>query len=87
MRSPEGRDYWCSGVYTEIVAPERIVFSAVLEHDPGNKVLTTLTFEEEGTKTRLTVLQTFVVTATMRQGAPRGWSETMDRLGDFVGQG
>lgn len=27
MRSPAGEDYWVSGVYREIVEPERIVFT------------------------------------------------------------
>ena len=27
MRSPEGKDYWMRGVYREVVAPERLVFT------------------------------------------------------------
>jgi uncharacterized protein YndB with AHSA1/START domain len=36
MRSPEGQDIWCKGVYREVVAPERIVCTSFFsERQPG----------------------------------------------------
>ena len=47
MRSPAGTDHWKRGVYREIVAPERIVFTFAWEDaagNPGHELLTTVTF-------------------------------------------
>src|SRR5713101_4955922 len=35
MRSPEGAEYWKRGVYREIVAPERLVFTFAWEDPTG----------------------------------------------------
>jgi uncharacterized protein YndB with AHSA1/START domain len=70
MRSPEGREYWSTGVYREIVAPERLVATDSFADEHGNVVpasyygmsgdwpvemLVTVTFEEQDGKTKLTV--------------------------------
>jgi len=38
MRSPEGRDYWSTGTYKEIVEPERIVATDSFADEKGNPV-------------------------------------------------
>jgi uncharacterized protein YndB with AHSA1/START domain len=38
MRSPEGQDYWSTGVYREIVDPERIVCTDSFADEKGNPV-------------------------------------------------
>jgi uncharacterized protein YndB with AHSA1/START domain len=63
MRSPEGKDYWNTGVYREIVEPERMVCTDSFADEEGNVVpashygmssdfplemLVTVTFEEHG---------------------------------------
>ena len=78
-----GRDHWVSGEYREIVAPERIVWTGTLEHD-GNEVLTTATFADLGGKTRLTVHQTYSIESDSTRGAQQGWTETLDRLAEFL---
>jgi len=45
-------------VYREIVRNERIVFTAILDDLPGHELVTTVTFADEGGKTKLTVRQT-----------------------------
>jgi len=37
MRSPEGKDYWSTGIYREII-PQEIVFSISFEDEEGNVV-------------------------------------------------
>jgi len=62
MRSPDGKDYWNTGVYREIVEPKRIVSTDTFADEEGNPVrhpdwpdwpqemLVTVTFaEDEGT--------------------------------------
>ncbi len=58
MRAPDGAMYPCRGVYLEIVAPERLVFTSIAVDDEGTPVLdglTTVTFEEEDGTTKLTL--------------------------------
>ena len=83
MRSPEGRDHWVHGVYREIVAQERIVWTGILEAD-RNEILSTITFADAGGKTRLTVHQTYSFESDSTRGAPQGWAETLDRLAEYV---
>jgi uncharacterized protein YndB with AHSA1/START domain len=83
MRGPDGRDYPFHGVYREIVEPERIVFTAIIDNAPGNELLTTVTFAEHGGKTRLTVQQT-VPTEPYARGQKQGWTESLERLADYL---
>ena len=56
-QDPAGNRYPFNGRYLEIVPEQRIVFNAVIADAPGNDIVTTVTFEEENGKTRLTVRQ------------------------------
>jgi len=92
MRAPDGVVYPMKGVFHEVVEPERLVFtSSALEDDEGNpqmEDLTTVTFEEADGKTRLTVRA--VVTkaepaaAGALEGMEEGWSQSLDRLTEFL---
>ncbi len=88
MRSPEGRDYWVHGVYREIVEPERIVFvfTGITDEEgkPGFETVGTVTFADHEGKTRLTVHQTFVSESDAARGARQGWTESLDRLAEYV---
>ncbi len=83
MRSPEGRDYWVEGIYHEIIEPERIVFSAVLQDEPGREVRTTVTFAEQEGRTQLRLHQTFV-DSVLTRGTLQGWNESLDRLAELI---
>jgi uncharacterized protein YndB with AHSA1/START domain len=91
MRAPDGVVYPMMGVFNEIVEPERLVFTSGALDPKGNplfEILTTVTFAEHGGKTKLTVHAK--VTMATPAGAPRlagmemGWSQTLDRLAEFV---
>src|SRR5271170_2119819 len=85
MRSPEGVDHWLQGVYREIVAPERLVFTHVwldAQGKPGKETLVTITFVERGGKTELTLHQTGFKSVESRDGHKEGWTSTLDRLAD-----
>ena len=88
MRAPDGTVYPMTGIFREIIAPERLVFLAVAEDHHGNPLLeslTTVTFEDLGAKTRLTVHASAVgiadVAAQMLAGMEEGGSGSLDRLG------
>ncbi len=99
MRSPEGRDYWCKGVYLEVVEPERIVCTDFFSDEAGNLVqpahygmspdwptetLVTVTFAEHAGQTKLTLQQSVLESVAERSGAQQGWTESLDRLGAYV---
>jgi uncharacterized protein YndB with AHSA1/START domain len=78
-----GADHWVHGVYREIVKPERIVWTGVLEHD-GNELLTTVTFADHQGKTKLTVHQTYSIETDSTRGARQGWTETLEHLAEYL---
>ena len=91
MRAPDGVDYPMTGTFREIVVPERLVFVAVAEDAAGNpllEALTTVTFEEHGGKTKLTIEASGVglapVAPQMLAGMEAGWTQSLEKLADLV---
>jgi uncharacterized protein YndB with AHSA1/START domain len=82
MRAPDGKEYPFEGVFREIVALERIVWTGNI-HD-RNSTVTTVTFSEEDGKTTLTVHQTFAFESPASQGAKQGWTRTLEQLTEHV---
>jgi uncharacterized protein YndB with AHSA1/START domain len=91
MHGPDGNDYPMKGVFREVVAPERLVFSNIAVDQDGNHLLegeTTVTFAEQSGKTRLT-LQTYAVglvpiAPQMLAGMEAGWTQSIDKLQELV---
>lgn len=87
MRSPEGVDHWLQGVYREVVAPERLVFTHTwldADRKPGTETLVTITFADRGGKTELTLRQTGFKSDESRAGHEGGWASTFDRLAEYL---
>ena len=87
MRSPEGVDHWLQGVYREVVAPERLVFTHTwldAERKPTTETLVTITFAERGGKTDLTLSQSGFKSEESRAGHEGGWASTFDRLAEYL---
>jgi uncharacterized protein YndB with AHSA1/START domain len=91
MRGPDGAVYPMTGVFHEIVEPERLVFtSSALDQngDPLFEVLNTITFAAEGGKTKLTVRASVgeiqAGAAPHLSGMEQGWSMSLDRLASEV---
>jgi uncharacterized protein YndB with AHSA1/START domain len=88
MRSPEGTEHWLQGVYREVVAPERLVFTHVWldsQGRPGQETLVTITFAERGGKTELTLKHTGFKSVEASNGHKLGWTSTLDRLAEYLG--
>ncbi len=91
MRGPDGAEYPMTGVFREITAPERLVFTTVAVDKEGHPLLeglTTVTFARHGGKTKLT-LKTRAVglvaqAARMLEGMEAGWTQSIDRLEEHV---
>jgi uncharacterized protein YndB with AHSA1/START domain len=87
MRSPEGSEHTKRGIYREIVAPERLVFTYADEDADGRlgpETVVTVTFEEHGLKTRLTLHQAGFETVTARDGHYGGWTSCMARFAEYL---
>ena len=90
-RGPDGTVYRMTGVYHQIVKPERLVFtSAALGADgsPLFEVLTTMTFAEQTGKTKQTmrarVIKTTARAAQYLAGMEAGWVQSLERLAESL---
>ncbi len=86
-------DHPMRGVFQEVTPPSRIVFTniAVDENDtPMLEGVTTVTFAEEGGKTRMTMHTAMAslspLAPQMLQGMEAGWSQSFDKLRDLIAQ-
>ena len=88
MRDPQGGDHWQQGILREMVEPERLVFTYVWANQQGQptrpETLVTLTFEDVGGKTRLTLRQGIFESVSARDDHRGGWNSSLDRLGDAL---
>jgi uncharacterized protein YndB with AHSA1/START domain len=87
MRGPDGKAYPHQGVYRQIKAPERLVFTWAWEDEegrPGHETLVTVTFTDEDGKTRLDFHQAVFATVSSRDGHEDGWMECFDRLAAYL---
>jgi len=86
MRSPEGKDFWSRGTYVDISPVDRIVFAGSVVVGGAKKFTahTTVTFEDDGKGTRITVRQIYDIHdeafLSAVRGAPEGWRTTLDKL-------
>ncbi len=90
MHGPDGRDYENRITYEEIVKPERLVY----RHGGGDDVepvqfRVTVTFEDLGGRTRLTMRGVFPSAAERDRviaeyGADTGMVQTLARLGEYL---
>jgi uncharacterized protein YndB with AHSA1/START domain len=89
MHGPDGRDYENRITYSEIVKPERLVYS----HGGGDvepvQFTTTITFEDVGGKTKIIWHMEFPTAAERARvikehGADKGLVQTMGRLAEYL---
>jgi uncharacterized protein YndB with AHSA1/START domain len=86
MRSPEGQDFWSRGTFLEISPPERLALTLDAEVGGVKRFTahTAVTFEVEGTGTRMTVRQSYEfhdpAFVSAAKGSPEGWRTTLDKL-------
>lgn len=99
MRSPEGKDYWSTGVFREIRAPERIVCTDSLSDEKGTivqatyygmsadfplELVVTVTFGEQAGRTQLTLRHAGFPGGRDRDLAREGWNESLDKFAGVV---
>jgi len=103
MRSPDGKDYWNTGVYHEIVVPRKIVSAMYFSDKQGNRrspadygfaadfpaeMIDIVTFEPHGQgQTKLTLRRNHPLSLAKRYGEDQGWNESLDRLAVAISAG
>lgn len=95
MRSPEGQDFWGTGVYREIVAPSLLVCTDSFADADGNVVPAThygmgsdfplelqitVTFEGDADITLMTLRHLGIPPGEMSDQCRAGWNESFDKL-------
>ena len=89
LRSPEGVDYWRRGVYREVVAPERLVFTYVSDDPaglPDFETLVTIDFVAQGGKTLMKFRQGAFESAATLDSHTGGWTSALERFAAFLSQ-
>lgn len=81
-----GRELWHGGTFREVAKPERLVFTFKWdeEGERGEENLVSITFAEEGGKTRMTFRQSPFVSPEERDGHTEGWGSAFDRLDEAL---
>jgi len=75
------------GIIREVVAPERLVFTYAFEDERGKRgheTLVTVSFADEGAKTRVTVHQGIFESDQRRDDHIWGWGQALDDLVDYI---
>ncbi|HTR19874.1 MAG TPA: SRPBCC domain-containing protein [Gemmatimonadales bacterium] len=95
MRGPDGKDFWTTGVYREIVPLQRLVYTDSFADAAGNALppsaygftadwpaeqLVTVTLAPEGSGTRMTLRHAGLPGGMHREMAGAGWSQSFDKL-------
>lgn len=91
MRGPGGDEYPMTGVFHDIADSGRIIFTAIARDKDGTPLLearTSVTFLEQGGKTRLTVearaVGLVLGAVQMLEGMEAGWTQSLERLQEFL---
>jgi uncharacterized protein YndB with AHSA1/START domain len=93
------RDFWSTGVYREIVPQKKLVCTDSFADEKGNVVpashygmegdwplelLITVTFDETGGKTTMTLRHEGMPAGRNRELAEVGWNESFDKLAEYL---
>lgn len=89
LQAPDGSEHGFTGVYREIVPPDRIVSTENYEAMmPGHEMLATVTLEEKDGRTTLKNRISYLSKADrdghLQSGMESGMQETFDRLAELL---
>ena len=88
MRSAEGQEVWWHGVFREIVEPERLVWTSSIDRTDGTRVsgetVLTVTLEEQGQKTKLTLHQAVFDSIDNCNAHREGWTQAFERIAEHL---
>jgi uncharacterized protein YndB with AHSA1/START domain len=95
----DGKPIWSTGVFREIVEPERIVMTDSFADEQGNivpashygmdgdfpdQMLITVVFEDLGDRTKMTLRHEGLPAGEHLTGANIGWNQSLDKLAESL---
>ncbi|MBI0584691.1 MAG: SRPBCC domain-containing protein [Methanomassiliicoccus sp.] len=102
MRSPDGKDFWSTGTYKEIVPMSKIVVTDSFADAEGNVVpasnygmpgnwplelLITVTFREKDGGTEMELVHEGLPEGMAKESTKAGWNESFDKLDEYLATG
>ena len=87
MRGPDGSEWGLHGIYREIVPPDRLVHTQVLDDVPGESLATTVLVEDRGRTTMKATLlypSQEIRDAMLKSGMEYGAGASYDRLDEYL---
>lgn len=100
MKSKEGKEYWSTGTYIEIIPNKKLVCTDSFSDEKGNivpasdldmpgknwplEMFVTVTFEDLGGKTKMTLKHAGIPGAEMSDMTGAGWNRSFDKLAESL---
>ncbi len=85
-RFPDGNLVWIAGVFEEIEAPHRLVYTWKLESQSGPAERVTVSFIAQGALTEVEVTHERIPNEAARTSHERGWAGCLDSLVTYIEQ-
>ena len=80
MQAPDGEQHDVSGVYREVIANEKLVFTWAWKSTPERESLVTVTFKPDGAGTLMTLMHEQFFDEDARDRHQYGWNGAMEKL-------
>jgi uncharacterized protein YndB with AHSA1/START domain len=80
MRTPAGEEHDVSGVYREVVANEKLVFTWAWKSTPERESLVTVLLKPDGDGTMLTLTHEQLFDEATRDSHKNGWNGALDKM-------
>jgi uncharacterized protein YndB with AHSA1/START domain len=84
MKTPDGEQHDVSGVYREVVANEKLVFTWAWKSTPERESLVTITLKKDGEGTLLTLMHEQFFDQDARDRHNQGWTGSLDKLAAYL---
>jgi uncharacterized protein YndB with AHSA1/START domain len=84
MKSPNGEELDVGGVYREVIANEKLVFTWAWKSAPERESLVTVLLKPDGDGTLLTLTHEQFFDAEARDRHQSGWTGALDKMEKFV---
>jgi uncharacterized protein YndB with AHSA1/START domain len=85
-RSPDGEEHDVSGVYREVVADRKLVFTWAWRSTPERESLVTITLKPDGDGTLLTLQHEQFFDEPARDRHLAGWTGGLEKLGRYLAE-
>ena len=84
MLAPNGEHHDVSGVYREVIANEKLVFTWAWVSTPERESLVTVTFKPDGSGTLMTLLHEQFFDEQARDNHNKGWTSAVDKMEQYL---